>query len=122
MRSKSISAAKDGAVVYFELFSSLQNNLAKGNYSYEGFSEAAAYTFTKCGQSLLGKNINAEKGALSITNGISIRLTGGTFKVTENGTKYKVSFTGKGIASTYKDGIIASTRMMLHLACSILEM
>ncbi|MNQ03198.1 hypothetical protein D3C85_158920 [compost metagenome] len=110
LRSKSISAAEDGAVVYFELFSSLQNNLAKGDYSYGGFSEATAYTFTKWGQSLLGKNINAEKGALSITNGTSIRPTEGTFKVTENGIKYKVSFTGKGTASIYKDGVIAATQ------------
>lgn len=110
LRSKSISAAEDGAVVYFELFSSLQNNLAKGDYSYGGFSEATAYTFTKWGQSLLGKNINAEKGALSITNGTSIRPTEGTFKVTENGIKYKVSFMGKGTASIYKDGVIAATQ------------
>ncbi|WP_427874014.1 hypothetical protein [Flavobacterium sp. MMS24-S5] len=110
LRSKSISAAEDGAVVYFELFSSLQNNLAKGDYSYGGFSEATAYTFTKWGQSLLGKNINAEKGALSITDGTSIRPTEGTFKVTENGEKYKVSFAGKGTASIYKDGVIAATQ------------
>ncbi|MFC0776890.1 hypothetical protein [Flavobacterium sp. HJSW_4] len=110
LRSKSISAAEDGAVVYFELFSPLQNNLAKGDYNYGGFSDAAAYTFTKWGHSLLGKNINTAKGALSVTNGVSIRPTGGTFKVTENGTKYKVSFTGKGTATVFKDGVVASTQ------------
>ncbi|MHC0446439.1 hypothetical protein ACWA1F_13595 [Flavobacterium sp. 3-218] len=110
LRSKSISATEDGAVVYFELFSSLQNNLAKGDYGYGGFSDAAAYTFTKWGQSLLGTNINIAKGALSVANGVSIRPTGGTFKVTENGTKYKVSFTGKGTATVFKDGVIASTQ------------
>lgn len=110
LRSKSISATEDGAVVYFELFSPLQNNLAKGDYNYGGFSDAAAYTFTKWGQSLLGKNINTAKGALSVTNGVSIRPTDGTFKVAENGTKYKVSFTGKGTATVFKDGIIASTQ------------
>ncbi|MEN2490383.1 hypothetical protein AAYQ05_21445 [Flavobacterium sp. B11] len=110
LRSKSISATENGAVVYFELFSSLQNNLAKGDYSYGGFSEATAYTFTKWGQSLLGTNINTAKGALSVTNGISIQPTAGTFKVLENGEKYKVSFTGKGTASVYKDGVIISTQ------------
>lgn len=110
LRSKSISATEDGAVVYFELFSSLQNNLAKGDYSYGGFSEATAFTFTKWGQSLLGTNINTVKGALSVTNGVSIRPTGGTFKVIENGTKYKVSFTGKGTAIVYKDGVMTSTQ------------
>src|SRR6218665_1391778 len=60
LRSKSISDKEDGAVVYFELFSSLKNNLAKGDYSFGGYSEATAYTFTKWGQSLLGKNINEE--------------------------------------------------------------
>ncbi|MXO04408.1 hypothetical protein [Flavobacterium sp. HBTb2-11-1] len=110
LRSKSISATEDGAVVYFELFSPLQNNLAKGDYNYGGFSDAAAYTFTKWGQSLLGKNINTAKGALSVTNGVSIRPTGGIFKVTENGTKYKVSFSGKGTATVFKDGIAASTQ------------
>ncbi|WDF66460.1 hypothetical protein [Flavobacterium sp. KACC 22763] len=110
LRSKSISATEDGAVVYFELFSSLQNNLAKGDYSYGSFSEATAFTFTKWGQSLLGTNVNTAKGALSVTNGVSIRPTGGTFKVIENGAKYKVSFTGKGTATVYKDGEIASTQ------------
>jgi|GEM_PF-1139710 len=110
LRSKSISETEDGAVVYFELFSSLQNNLAKGDYSFAGFSEAAAYTFTKWGQSLLGTNINNAKGVLSVTNGISIRPTGGTFKVIANGGLYNVSFTGKGTASIYKDGVVISTQ------------
>ncbi|MDY0986665.1 hypothetical protein SOM12_04505 [Flavobacterium sp. CFBP9031] len=110
LRSKSISATENGAVVYFELFSSLQNNLARGDYSYGGFSEATAYTFTKWGQSLLGTNINNAKGTLSVTNGVSIRPTGGIFKVIENGAKYKVSFTGKGTATVFKDGVIASTQ------------
>lgn len=110
LRSKSISEKKDGAVVYFELFSSLQNNLAKGDYSFAGYSEATAYTFTKWGQSILGKNINPGKGDLSVSNGVSIRPLSGTFKVAENGQKYKVSFTGKGTASIYKDGVLASTQ------------
>lgn len=110
LRSKSISGEEDGAVVYFELFSSLQNNLAKGDYSFGGYSEATAYTFTKWAQSLVGKNINTEKGGMSVTNGISIRPSGGTFKVTENGPAYKVSFTGKGTASYYKDGVLTSTK------------
>ncbi|OIV40509.1 hypothetical protein [Flavobacterium johnsoniae] len=110
LRSKSISGEEDGAVVYFELFSSLQNNLAKGDYSFGGYSEAAAYTFTKWAQSLVGKNINTEKGGMSVTNGISIRPSGGTFKVIENGPAYKVSFTGKGTASYYKDGVLTSTK------------
>jgi hypothetical protein len=109
LRSKSISATEEGAVVYFELFSSLQNNLAKGDYSYGGFSDASAYTFTRWGESLLGANINMAKGTLSVKDGVSIRPTGGTFKVTENGAKYKVSFTGKGTAAFYKDGVIVST-------------
>ncbi|MBB4804533.1 hypothetical protein HNP37_004630 [Flavobacterium nitrogenifigens] len=110
VRSKTISEKEDGAVVYFELFSSLQNNLAKGDYSFAGYSEATAYTFTKWGQSLLGKNINPGKGDLSVSNGVSIRPLSGTFKVSENGQKYKVSFTGKGTASFYKDGVLASTQ------------
>jgi len=109
LRSKSISEKEDGAVVYFELFSSLQNNLAKGDYNFGGYSEATAYTFTRWGQSLLGKNINAGKGALSVTNGISIRPLGGTFKVVENGEKYKVSYSGKGTASYYENGELIST-------------
>jgi hypothetical protein len=110
LRSKSISGEEDGAVVYFELFSSLQNNLAKGDYSFGGYSEATAYTFTKWAQSLVGTNINTEKGGMSVTNGISIRPSGGTFKVIENGPAYKVSFTGKGTASYYKDGVLTSTK------------
>jgi len=109
LKSKSISGTENGAVVYFELFSSLQNNLSKGDYSFEGYSEATAYTFTKWGQSLLGENINAEKGGMSVKNGVSIKPTGGTFKVVENGQTYKVSFVGKGIASSYKDGVLTST-------------
>lgn len=110
VRSKTISEKEDGAVVYFELFSSLQNNLAKGDYSFAGYSEATAYTFTKWGQSLLGKNINPGKGDLSVSNGVSIKPLSGTFKVSENGQKYKVSFTGKGTASFYKDGVLSSTQ------------
>lgn len=110
LKSKSISGTEDGAVVYFELFSSLQNNLSKGDYSMGGYSEATAYTFTKWGQSLLGKNINAEKGSMLVTNGVSIRPSSGTFKVIENGETYKVSFTGKGTADYYKDGVLASSQ------------
>ncbi|HEY1194821.1 hypothetical protein [Flavobacterium sp.] len=110
LKSKSISDKEDGAVVYFEMFSSLQNNLAKGDYTYGGYSEALVYTYTKWGQSLLGKNINAAKGGMSVSNGVSIRPTSGTFKVSENGQTYKVSFTGKGTASYYKDGVLASSQ------------
>jgi hypothetical protein len=110
LKSKSISGTEDGAVVYFELFSPLQNNLSKGEYSFGGYSDAAAYTFTKWGQSLLGKNINAEKGGLSVTDGVSIKPTSGTFKVIENGEKYKVSFTGKGSASYYTEGVLTSSK------------
>lgn len=109
LKSKSISGTENGAIVYFELFSSLQNNLAKGDYSFGGYSEATVYTFTKWGQSLLGENINTEKGGISVKNGISIKPSGGTFKVVENGLIYKVSFTGKGTASYYKDGVLTST-------------
>lgn len=109
LKSKSISGTENGAVVYFELFSSLQNNLAKGDYNFGGYSEATAYTYTKWGQSLLGENINAEKGGMSVKNGVSIKPTGGTFKVIENGLTYKVSFVGKGTASSYKDGVLTST-------------
>ncbi|MBZ4037526.1 hypothetical protein K6T82_22385 [Flavobacterium sp. 17A] len=110
IRSKTISESENGAVVYFELFSSLQNNLAKGEYSFGGYSEATAYTFSKWGQSLLGKNINPGKGDLSVANGVSIKPLSGTFKVSENGEKYKVSFNGKGTASFYKDGALTSTQ------------
>ncbi len=110
LKSKSISEKEDGAVVYFELFSSMQNNLGKGDYAFGGYSEALAYTYTKWGQSLLGKNINALKGGMSVTNGVSIKPTSGTFKVIENGEKYKVSFTGKGTASYFKDGVLASSQ------------
>ncbi|MFH6956913.1 hypothetical protein ACHRV1_05865 [Flavobacterium aquidurense] len=110
LKSKSISGTENGAVVYFELFSSLQNNLAKGDYTFGGYSEATVYTFTKWGQSLLGEKINAEKGGMSVTNGVSIRPVSGTFKVIENGQTYKVSFTGKGTASYYTDGKITSSQ------------
>ncbi|KAF2508313.1 hypothetical protein [Flavobacterium foetidum] len=110
LKSKSISGNEDGAVVYFELFSSMQNNLAKGDYNLGGYSESWAYTYTKWGQSLLGKNINAAKGGLSLNDGVSIKPTSGSFKVVENSTVYKVSFTGKGIASVYKDGVLVSTQ------------
>lgn len=110
LKSKSISEKEDGAVVYFELFSPLQNNLSKGDYSFAGYSEAAAFTFTKWGQSLIGKNINAVKGGISVTNGVSIRPSSGTFKVLDNGQTYKVSFTGKGTASYYTDGVLSSTK------------
>jgi len=109
LKSKSISGEENGAVVYFELFSSLQNNLSKGDYAFGGYSEATAYTFTRWGQSLLGKSINSEKGGMSVKNGISIRPLGGTFKVIENGQLYKVSFTGKGTATYYKDGVLTSS-------------
>jgi len=110
VRSKSIAADANGAVVYFELFSSLQNNLAKGDYNYGGYSEAVAYTFTKWGQSILGKNISSAEGDMSVTNGISIRPTNGIFKVIENGQTYKVSFTGKGTANYYAEGVLTSSK------------
>lgn len=110
LKSKSISGTENGAVVYFELFSSLQNNLAKGDYTFGGYSEATVYTFTKWGQSLLGEKINAEKGGMSVTNGVSIRPVSGTFKVIENVQTYKVSFTGKGTASYFTDGKLTSSQ------------
>lgn len=110
LKSKSISGTENGAVVYFELFSSLQNNLAKGDYTFGGYSEATVYTFTKWGQSLLGEKINTEKGGMYVTNGVSIRPVSGTFKVIENVQTYKVSFIGKGTASYYTDGKLTSSQ------------
>lgn len=109
-RSKTISGLDNAAVVYFELFSAIKNELSKGDYSLGIYSAATANTYTKWGQSLLGKNINRDNGGMSVTNGISIQPSSGTFKVLENGETYKVSFIGKGTASNYTDGELTSSQ------------
>lgn len=109
-RSETIKGQNDGAVVYFELFSSIENDLAKGDYNLGSYSSAIANTYTKWGQSLLGKNINTNQGGLSVVDGISIRPSSGTFTVSESGKFYKVSFLGKGAASYYTDGVLTSSQ------------
>lgn len=109
-RSETISGLDDGAVVYFELFSSLENDLSKGNYSLGSYSAAIANTYTKWGQSLLGTKINMDQKGLSVTNGVSIRPLSGTFTVLESGEFYKISFSGKGSADYYTNGELTSSQ------------
>jgi hypothetical protein len=109
-RSEAISGQNDGAVIYFELFSSIEKDLEKGDYNLGSYSAAIANTYTKWGQSLLGKNISINQGGLSVVDGISIRPSSGTFTVSESGENYKVSFSGKGAASYYTDGVLTSSQ------------
>lgn len=109
-RSNKLTGSANSAVVYFELFSSLENDLSKGNYNLGIYSDAIANTYTKWGQSLLGKDIKSDGEELSVTNGICLRPTSGTFTVSENGQFYEVSFLGKGSADNYTDGKLTSSQ------------
>ena len=108
--SQASSKTGAGAVVYFELFSSLDNDLAEGNYSLGTYSEAIANTFTQWGQCMLGSGVTMDREGLSVTTGISIRPTSGTFTVSESGTNYNVRFEGVGVANVYRDGELLSSQ------------
>lgn len=110
-RSETLSGNNTAsAVVYFELFSSQEKELAKGNYTLADYSSATANTFTRWGQTLLGINITSTDKGLMVANGISVKKLDGVFTVTENGKIYKISFTGKGTASYYTDGKLTLTQ------------
>lgn len=110
-RSETLSGNHvDAAAVYFELFSSEEKNIAKGDYTLGDYSLATANTFTHWGQSILGLNITSTDKGLMVATGISIKPLAGVFKVTENGKTYKVSFSGKGTASNYLNGKLTSTQ------------
>lgn len=110
-RSETLSGSHvDAAAVYFELFSSEEKNIAKGDYVLGDYADATANTFTHWGQSILGLNITSTDKGLMVATGISIKPLTGVFKVTENGKTYKVSFSGKGIASNYLNGKLTSTQ------------
>lgn len=110
-RSETLSGNHvDAAVVYFELFSSEEKDIAKGDYVLGDYADATANTFTHWGQSILGLNITSTDKGLMVVTGISIKPLAGVFKVTENGKTYKVSFSGKGTASNYLNGKLTSTQ------------
>lgn len=110
-RSETLSGNNtDAAVVYFELFSSQDKKLAKGDYMLGDFSSATPFTFTPWGESLLGINITSTDKGLRVANGVSIKPLEGVFTVTENGKQYKVNFSGKGTASYYTNGTLTSTQ------------
>lgn len=110
-RSEILSGTGEAsAVVYFELFSSSEKKLAIGDYVLGDYSSAAANTFTQWGESILGVNITSTDKGLMVANGVSIKPTEGVFTVTENGSNYKVSFTGKGTASYYTNSKLTSTQ------------
>ena len=110
-RSETLSGSKGAtAAVYFELFSSQEKNLAKGDYNLSDYSSAAPNTFTQWGQSLLGTNITSTDKGLAVANGVSIKPLEGIFTVVENGKLYKVNFSGKGTASYYTNGKLTSTQ------------
>lgn len=110
-RSETLSGNSNAAaVVYFELFSSQEKKLAKGDYSLGDYSASTANTFTQWGESLLGVNITSTDKGLMVANGISIQPIAGVFTVTENAKTYKVNFSGKGTASNYANGKLISTQ------------
>lgn len=110
-RSETLSGNHvDAAAVYFELFSSEEKSIAKGDYVLGDYSSATANTFTHWGQSILGLNITSTDKGLMVASGVSIKPLEGIFKVTENGKTYKVSFSGKGTASNYLNGKLTSTQ------------
>lgn len=110
-RSETLSGNNtDAAVVYFELFSSQDKKLAKGDYMLGDYSSATPFTYTPWGESLLGINITSTDKGLRVANGVSIKPTEGVFKVTESGKQYKVNFSGKGTASTFSNGVLTSTQ------------
>lgn len=110
-RSETLSGNSNAAAaVYFELFSSQEKKLAKGNYNLGDYSSFAPNTFTQWGESLLGISITSTDKGLMVANGISIKPTGGVFTVTENAKTYKVNFSGKGTASNYANGKLTSTQ------------
>lgn len=109
-RSKSLFDANNAAVVYFEMFSSQEQDLSKGDYALSNYSTSTANTFTEWGECLLGSDITSTDKGLIVTNGIRIKPVEGIFKVIESGETYKVSFSGKGTASNYKNGVVTSTQ------------
>ena len=110
-RSETLSGNSNAAAaVYFELFSSQEKKLAKGDYNLGDYSSFAPNTFTQWGESLLGISITSTDKGLMVANGISIKPTGGVFTVTENAKTYKVNFSGKGTASNYTNGKLTSTQ------------
>lgn len=110
-RSETLSGTNtDAAVVYFELFSSVDKKLAKGDYMLGDYSSATVFTYTPWGESLLGLNITSTDKGLRVANGISIKPTEGVFTVTENGKQYKVNFSGKGTANTFANGVLTKTQ------------
>lgn len=109
-RSETLSGSNvASAVVYFELFSSIDKKIAIGDYTLGDYSSSTGNTFTQWGQSILGVNITSTDKGLMVANGISIKPTEGVFTVAENGKTYKVSFSGKGTASYYTNGKVTST-------------
>ncbi|MFL9831724.1 hypothetical protein ABS764_12785 [Flavobacterium sp. ST-87] len=110
-RSETLSGNNtDAAVVYFELFSSQDKKLTKGDYMLGDYSSAAPFTYTLWGESLLGINITSTDKGLRVANGLSIKPTEGVFTVTENGKQYQVNFSGKGTASTFSNGVLTATQ------------
>lgn len=110
-RSETLSGNNNpAATVYFELFSSQEGKLAKGDYNLGDYSSSTSNTYTQWGQSLLGVSITSTDKGLMVANGISIKPTEGVFTVIENGKTYKVNFSGKGTASNYANGKLTSTQ------------
>ncbi|MGY5354587.1 hypothetical protein [Wenyingzhuangia sp. IMCC45467] len=100
-RSTNLYTSDTEAIVYFELFSSLEKKLEKGEYLLGNYQDKNSFTYTKWGQSLLGEGVSPFKTGVTVKEGISIRPTSGTFTVHNNSTVYHVSFTGKGTAEYY---------------------
>ncbi|MDN3668496.1 hypothetical protein QWY93_04040 [Echinicola jeungdonensis] len=115
--ARGANSEKAASVVYFELFSSKEDDLATGTYSLGKYEDAQSNTYTKWGEIALGSDliIDSSKNDYTINEGISIRPTSGTFAVSENGEKYKVSFTGFGTATYYSDGEITNTKSGVSL-------
>ncbi|MFV0506816.1 MAG: hypothetical protein ACK5L5_08945 [Bacteroidales bacterium] len=100
--------SKQKAVVYFELFSSVAEDLSEGTYRMGTYTSATPATFTKWAQSMLGSYLKVEQKGLAVINGVSIRPDSGVFTVEESGERYQVSFVGRGTAKHFIDGEMIS--------------
>lgn len=109
-RSQTLFSSKEEAVVYFELFSPSEGDLAGGNYEFGTYTEALPYTYTKWGEALLGKGVSPFNTGVTVANGISIKPLSGTFTVNKDDKIYEVSFTGVGDAYYYVNGALISSK------------
>lgn len=117
-RSSTLFSSEEEAVVYFELFSSQENDLSTGSYELGTYSEAKAFTYTQWGHVIMGEGVTPFDTGIQVKTGVSIRPVSGTFTVNQSGDLYKITFTGKGNADYYTDGELTSSEENIDFSLS----